>query len=83
MTHYTLYSNGLIYQYYSVRALLWKVSLGYLPAAKNKWVSYMEGNLIEYHELVNEHIIEFVKRKKRKENLSDKKGRDYSMSLKV
>ena len=47
--HFTLYSNGLIYQYYSVRALLWKVSLGYLPATKNKWVSFMEGNLICYH----------------------------------
>ena len=48
--YYTLYSNGLIYQFYSVRALLWKVSIGYLPPAKNKWVSVMEGSLIYYHD---------------------------------
>lgn len=47
--YYTLYSNGLIFQFYSVRALLWKVSLEYLPPSKNKWVSTMEGNLIAYH----------------------------------
>ena len=27
--HYQNYSNGLILQYYSVRALLWKMGLGY------------------------------------------------------
>lgn len=66
--HYQNYSNGLIFQYYSIRALLWKISLGYLPPGKNKWISLMEGSLIEYHELVQEHIIDLlVKKKKRKE----------------
>jgi hypothetical protein len=66
--HFQNYSNGLIFQYYSVRALLWKISLGYLPPAKNKWISLMEGNLINYHELVQEHIIDLVvKKRKRKE----------------
>lgn len=39
--HYQNYSNGLIFQYYSVRALLWKIGLGYLPHCKNKWISLM------------------------------------------
>lgn len=47
--YYTLYSNGLIFQFYSIRALLWKISLNYLPTGKNKWVSVMEGSLINYH----------------------------------
>jgi hypothetical protein len=68
--HYQNYSNGLIFQYYSVRALLWKIGLGYLPPSKNKWISLMEGNLILYHRLVHQHIIELVlKRKKRGEAL--------------
>jgi len=49
MQYYTHYSNGLIFQFYSVRALLWKISLGYLLASKNKWISMMEGNLLQYH----------------------------------
>lgn len=39
--HYQNYSNGLIFQYYSIRALLWKISLGYLLPSKNKWISLM------------------------------------------
>jgi hypothetical protein len=64
--HYQNYSNGLIFQYYSIRALLWKISLGYLLPSKNKWISLMEGNLIEYHELIKEHIIDLVVKKKRR-----------------
>ena len=76
MHYYTLYSNGLIYQFYSVRALLWKVSIGYLPAAKNKWVSVMEGSLIYYHDCINQHILDIVvKTKVRKDSIevSEKK----------
>jgi hypothetical protein len=41
--------------------------LGYLQPSKNKWISLMEGNIIEYQELVKEHIIDLViKKKKRK-----------------
>jgi hypothetical protein len=68
--HYQNYSNGLIFQYYSVRALLWKIGLGYLPSSKNKWISLMEGSLIVYHNLVQQHIIDLVvKRKKRGEGV--------------
>lgn len=48
MQYYTLYSNGLIFQFYSIRALLWKISLRYLPCYKNKWISLMEGSLLQY-----------------------------------
>ena len=57
------YSNGLIFQYYSVRALLWKVALNYLSYAKSKWVSTMERNLIKYLGKVKEHVVESVNRK--------------------
>lgn len=50
--HYITYSNGLIFQFYSVRALLWKIVIKYLPASKNKWISLMEGKLIHYNELI-------------------------------
>lgn len=67
--YYTLYSNGLIFQFYSVRALLWKVGLEYLPPSKNKWVSTMEGTLIAYHDYLIEHILEIVAKKKGKKEL--------------
>lgn len=76
--YYTLYSNGLIFQFYSVRALLWKVSLQYLPASKNKWVSTMEGTLITYHEHIVEHIIDFVAKKKVKKELPIDQGQQNS-----
>ncbi len=50
--YYTSNSNGLAYQYYPIRALLWKVSLGYLPCQKNKWISKMQANLIQYNKYV-------------------------------
>ena len=65
--HYQNYSNGLIFQYYSVRALLWKISMGYLQPLKNKWISLMEGSLIEYQDLVREHILDIVMKRKRKD----------------
>ncbi len=70
--HYQNYSNGLIFQYYSVRALLWKIGLGYLPQSKNKWISLMEGNLIVYHQLVQQHIIDLVVKRKKREDIADK-----------
>jgi hypothetical protein len=63
---YTHNSNGLIFQFYSVRALLWKICLKYLPASKNKWVSLMEGKLIHYQELIREYLLEIVIKKKKK-----------------
>ena len=56
-------SDGLIYQNYPVRALLWKVALGYLPRHKNKWISLLETNLARYQEFVERHIVEYVNRK--------------------
>jgi hypothetical protein len=70
--HYQNYSNGLIFQYYSVRALLWKIGLGYLPHSKNKWISLMEGNLIVYHQLVQQHIIDLVVKRLKREDVGDK-----------
>lgn len=66
--YYQQYSNALIFQYYSVRALLWKVALGYLPASKKKWISTMEGNLIKYLRHIREHITETVHRKLARKN---------------
>ena len=64
-----IYSNGLIFQYYSIRALLWKISLRYLPSSKNKWISYMEGKMIEYHEMIKEHILDLIVKKKKKKEI--------------
>lgn len=61
---YRTHSNGLIYQYYPIRAMLWKICLGYLHSTKNKWISHLEGKLIEYEEYVKNYIIENVIKKK-------------------
>ena len=68
--HYTTFSNGIIFQFYSVRALLWKIIIKYLPASKNKWISLMEGKLIHYNELIKDYVLEIVVRKKKKKDLS-------------
>ena len=66
------------YQYYSVRALLWEISLGYLPDKnKSKWVSMMEANLQRYKSFVKEYIIQAIEKKvgvsmEKKESLEDK-----------
>lgn len=62
-----MYSDGLIFQFYSIRALLWKIALRYLPISKNKWISYMEGKMIEYHEQIRQHILDIIVKKKKKD----------------
>ena len=66
----------LPFQYYPVRALLWKVSIGYLPQTKQKWVSLMEGSLLKYQNLVKEHIVQTVRRKKLKKVHSHKEEKE-------
>lgn len=36
--YFRKFSNGLIFQYYPVRALIWKIVSGYLPDSKEKWI---------------------------------------------
>lgn len=66
----------LPYQYYPVRALVWKVAIGYLPEKKQKWISFMEGSLLRYQNLIKEHIVQTVRRKKLKKGLVQKEEKE-------
>lgn len=43
-----LFYNYISYQYYTLRSLVWRVLLGYLPVRNNKWVTKMETSKVSY-----------------------------------
>lgn len=43
-----LFYNYISYQYYTLRSLVWRVLLDYLPNRNNKWVTKMETNKVNY-----------------------------------
>jgi hypothetical protein len=76
---YTHNSNDLIFQFYSVRALLWKICLKYL-LPRTSGLSPMEGKLIHYQELLREYLLEFVIKKKKKGKCRCNTWSTWSMS---
>ncbi len=56
-------TKQLPFQYYSVRSLLWKISLGYLAPHKGKWISFMEKNLVSYRKFVYQFIVQPIEKK--------------------
>ena len=61
--YFRKFSNGLIFQYYPVRALIWKIVSEYLHDTKEIWIWKMQVSLLKYRELIKEHIIEVVLKK--------------------
>ena len=57
-------TKQLPYQYYSVRTLLWQISMEFLPVdKKSKWISHFEGKMRAYNNWVKEYIIQSLERK--------------------
>ena len=57
-------THRLDYKYYSIRSLVWKVSIGYFPNTKQKWISIMEKNMIKYQEYIELYIVNNIAKKK-------------------
>jgi len=55
--------NSLGYQYSTIRSLVWKILLEYLPDRKNKWISFMETNKKQYERMLIDTLGLIIKRR--------------------
>ena len=55
--------NCMGYQYYTIRSLVWKILLEYLPDRKNKWITFMEANKKQYEKMLVDTLGLIIKRR--------------------
>ena len=55
--------NYISYQYYTLRSLLWRILLEYLPPRNNKWITKIEATRVNYEKLLNDNLISSIKRR--------------------
>jgi hypothetical protein len=54
--------NCLGYQYYTIRSLVWKILLDYLPDRKNKWITFLEANKKLYEKMLVDNFGSIIKK---------------------
>jgi hypothetical protein len=58
-----IFYNFLGYQYYTIRSLVWKILLDYLPDRKNKWITFLEANKKLYEKILIDNFDSIIKKR--------------------
>jgi hypothetical protein len=58
-----MFYNCLGYQYYTIRSLVWKILLDYMPDRKNTWITFLEANKKLYEKMLIDNLGSIIKKR--------------------